>query len=61
VVGQRAIVHTDLVNGADDRVVAQAEWQRRQARVRRLRDFGLLLLALGVLVLVYVALLATSG
>ena len=36
-------------------------WRRQQARVRRGRDLGLLLLALGVLVLVYVALLLGDG
>jgi lipopolysaccharide/colanic/teichoic acid biosynthesis glycosyltransferase len=32
------------------------EWQRRQRGLRRAQDIGLALLALGVLVLVYVAL-----
>lgn len=45
----------------DDPATRQAEWQRQQTRVRRMRDFGLLVLALGVLVLVYVALLVGSG
>ncbi len=36
------------------------QWQRRQRLLRRAQDFGLLLLTLGVLVLVYVALLANS-
>ncbi len=32
------------------------EWEKRQRRMRRLQDLGLLLLALGVLVLAYIAL-----
>lgn len=38
----------------------RAEWQRKQRLLRRAQDLGLLLLTLGVLVLVYVALLANS-
>jgi hypothetical protein len=34
----------------------RTEWQRRQRGLRRAQDIGLALLALGVLVLVYVAL-----
>ena len=45
----------------DDPEVRRAEWHRQQARVRRRRDLGLLVLALGVLVLVYVALLVGSA
>jgi len=36
------------------------EWERRQKKAQRLRDLGLLVLALGVLVLAYVTLLATG-
>ena len=36
------------------------QWRRQQARVRRGRDLGLLVLALGVLILVYVALLVSG-
>lgn len=49
------------VADSDDLGTGRAEWLRRQRRVRRARDFGLLLLTLGVLVLVYVALLVTRG
>jgi hypothetical protein len=48
------------VTQSDDLNARRAEWLRRQQRVRRTRDFGLLLLALGVLVLAYVALLASA-
>lgn len=43
---------------ADDGDLAQqrAAWERRRRRSRRLQDLGLALLALGVLVLAYVAL-----
>ncbi|MBW3648186.1 MAG: hypothetical protein M4D85_02420 [Actinomycetota bacterium] len=44
----------------DDVEARRAAWQRQQRRVRRSRDLGLLVLALGVLVLVYVALVAGS-
>ena len=36
------------------------EWERQQKKAQRLRDLGLLVLALGVLVLAYVTLLATG-
>lgn len=36
------------------------EWERRQRRLRRTQDFGLLLLTLGVLVLAYAALVASG-
>jgi len=39
--------------GQDDR---RLDWERRRRRVRRTQDIGLALLALGVLVLVYLAL-----
>lgn len=38
----------------------RAEWERRQKRLRRAQDVGLLLLTLGVLVLAYVALVASG-
>jgi len=44
----------------DDLEARRAAWQRQQRRVRRGRDLGLLVLALGVLVLIYVALLASG-
>lgn len=44
----------------DDPEARRAAWQRQQRRVRRSRDLGLLVLALGVLILVYVALVASS-
>lgn len=52
--------HTVEVTQGNDLDAQRADWQRRQQRTRRLRDFGLLLLTLGVLVLVYVALLASG-
>ena len=39
----------------------RAEWERQQKRAKRGRDLGLLVLALGVLILVYVALLASGS
>ncbi len=51
---------TDVVTHSDDVDARRAEWVRRQQRLRRTRDLGLLLLALGVLLLAYVALLATG-
>jgi len=44
----------------DDVQARRAAWERQQRRVRRSRDLGLLVLALGVLVLIYVALVAGS-
>lgn len=44
----------------DDLEARRAQWRRQQTRVRRSRDLGLLVLALGVLVLVYVALLVSG-
>ena len=44
-----------------DLAMRRVEWERQQRRVKRSRDLGLLLLALGVLVLVYVALLASGS
>ncbi|MCW2714907.1 MAG: hypothetical protein JWN88_1954 [Frankiales bacterium] len=38
----------------------RVEWERRQKKAQRLRDLGLLVLALGVLLLAYVTLLATG-
>ena len=37
------------------------EWERRRRRVRRTQDIGLAVLALGVLVLVYLALTYAPG
>ena len=51
---------TPGVDDIDDREARRAAWQRQQRRVRRGRDLGLLVLALGVLILVYVALVASS-
>jgi hypothetical protein len=48
------------VTESDNLTAGRAEWLRRQQRRRRTRDFGLLLLALGVLVLAYAALLASG-
>ena len=39
---------------------ARAEWERRQKRLRRAQDVGLVILTLGVLVLAYVALVASG-
>jgi hypothetical protein len=36
------------------------EWERRQRRLRRAQDAGLAVLTLGVLLLVYVALVASG-
>jgi hypothetical protein len=44
------------VDDSDDRERRRQEWQRRQRGLRRVQDVGLALLALGVLVLVFVAL-----
>lgn len=44
----------------EDLEARRAEWQRQQKRSQRLRDLGLLVLALGVLLLAYVTLLATG-
>lgn len=38
----------------------RAAWERRQKKLRRAQDVGLLVLTLGVLVLVYVALVASG-
>jgi len=46
------------VDDRDDDASRRAAWQRQQQRVRRGRDFGLLVLTLGVLLLAYVAILA---
>jgi hypothetical protein len=48
------------VDEPDDVEGRRAAWERQQRRVRRGRDLGLLVLALGVLVLVYVARLASG-
>jgi hypothetical protein len=48
------------VDDRDDFELQRQEWQRRQRRLRRTQDVGLLLLTVGVLVLVYVA-LVTRG
>lgn len=42
--------------GEDDAARRREEWERRQKRMRRLQDLGLLLLGIGVLVLAYIAL-----
>jgi lipopolysaccharide/colanic/teichoic acid biosynthesis glycosyltransferase len=44
------------VDDSEDVEHRREEWQRRQRGVRRVQDVGLALLALGVLVLVFVAL-----
>ena len=46
------------MDGPDDVHAARAKWERQQRRVRRTRDLGLAVLALGVVVLAYAALLA---
>jgi protein-tyrosine phosphatase len=56
-----SVCHTPRVDDVDDLEARRTEWRRQQARVRRSRDLGLLILALGVLVLVYVALLVSGG
>ena len=38
----------------------RAAWQRRQKRLRRAQDIGLIVLTLGVLLLAYVALVAAG-
>jgi hypothetical protein len=38
----------------------RAEWERRQKRLRRAQDIGLVILTLGVLLLAYVALVASG-
>lgn len=38
----------------------RAEWERRQRRLRRAQDAGLVVLTLGVLLLAYVALVASG-
>jgi hypothetical protein len=38
----------------------RAEWERRQRRLRRAQDIGLVVLTLGVLLLAYVALVASG-
>ena len=43
-----------------DLVRRRAEWERRQRRLRRAQDAGLVVLTLGVLVLAYVALVASG-
>ncbi len=45
---------------ADDLERRRTEWERRQRRLRRAQDIGLLILTVGVLVLAYAA-LAASG
>jgi hypothetical protein len=44
----------------DDHEAARAAWESRQKRLRRAQDLGLVVLALGVLVLAYVALVASG-
>ena len=44
--------------GPDD---TRIEWERRRRRVRRTQDIGLALLALGVLLLAYLALTYRTG
>jgi len=48
------------VDEIDEFETRRAEWERQQKRAQRLRDLGLLVLALGVLLLAYVTLLATG-
>ena len=60
-VREAQICHTSRVDDVEDLEKRRAAWRRQQARVRRGRDLGLLVLALGVLVLVYVALLLGDG
>jgi hypothetical protein len=48
------------VDEIEDLEARRAAWQRQQQRARRERGFGLLVFALGVLVLVYVALVASG-
>lgn len=38
----------------------RAAWERRQKKLRRAQDLGLLILTLGVLLLAYVALVASG-
>jgi hypothetical protein len=38
----------------------RAEWEQRQRKLRRAQDAGLVVLALGVLLLAYVALVASG-
>jgi len=38
----------------------RAEWERRQRKLRRAQDIGLVVLTLGVLLLAYVALVASG-
>lgn len=46
----------DTGAAGEDRNDKQLEWERRRRRARRVQDLGLALLALGVLVLAYLAL-----
>lgn len=49
--------HSLVVTAGDDGAHRQRqEWERRQRRLRRLQDLGLLLLGIGVLVLAFIAL-----
>jgi hypothetical protein len=43
-----------------DREAARAAWEQRQKRLRRAQDLGLVVLTLGVLLLAYVALVASG-
>lgn len=49
-----------MIEESSDLQVRRREWERRQRRLKRARDLGLLLLLLGVLALVYVALLQSG-
>lgn len=46
----------DVAVEGDDAREQRARWDRRQKRLRRLQDLGLVLLGIGVLVLAFIAL-----
>ena len=53
--------HTPRVTADEhDLEARRVEWERRQKRLRRAQDIGLVVLALGVLLLAYVALVASG-
>ena len=56
----RAICQTPRVDETDDLEARREAWRRQQRRARQGRDLGLLLLALGVLILVYVTLVVSG-